>query len=243
MLSGTAPYFLTRVRGLDFNNQNDIDFLSWVIDNLFADAGGYKGLDEVILFSERCFLFDAFFTGPHLQERNHRDDLFYLYYMIYSCWGTHRDELTTQHLQELTQSFRQLNYGRTVKHNNGLIIKDIFPEGSLEDIFVKAAYIYSECNTGEEEYYELNIDDFGPLVHLLYAHQLSITNVELISNVLSVLPACFNAPLHTTIGHLINRLPRIRMKEGDFNYITISFTNRLLLNSQIPHLNILSELL
>jgi beta-lactamase superfamily II metal-dependent hydrolase len=227
-------YFLPRVQGLDFTNQEDITFLNKAIDKLYADAGGYEGLDTIVPFNDRCFLFDAFFTGPHLQNRNQRNDLFYLYYTVYSLCEYQRAQITKLHLQNLVQNFTQLNYKRATDKN--------FPNGGLEDILCKAVNIYNEHDTGEPQYYHFNINDLGPFVHSLYAHQLPTTEIQLISDVLSVLPACFSAPLHTTTEHLIALLPEIKAIQGNFRFITRSFTNQLLLTPQMSHLNILSRL-
>jgi beta-lactamase superfamily II metal-dependent hydrolase len=227
-------FFLPRTRGLDFTNPQDMEFFRKVEDILFADAAGYEGIEDVVLFKQRKFLFDAFFTGPHLREREQREDLFYLYYVVYSLFEDYRDQITAQNLQSLVQSFRDLSFRSRTDRN--------FSKGGLEDLLCQVANVYTRCNTDETEYYRLDIAHLAPLVHLLYRHKLSDSDIEILEEMLSVLPNCFAVPVHTTMKRLIPLLPKIKTIE-DFTPVTALFRQRLLLNPKANHLDILSSLL
>lgn len=232
-LLALLEFFVPRVRGLDFNNEEDIRFFREIEDLLFADAKSYQGLDKVVSFNERCFLFDAFFTGPHLQEKTHRNDLFYLYYMIYSLCEHQRPQITAQLLRDLVQSFRTLNYRRATDQG--------FSRDGLENILCKSVNIYSRCNTSNL-YFRLDITDLELFIHFLYDRQLLEDEIEIISDVLSVLPRGFNAPVHITANHIITLLPRIQAVQENFRYITNLFSERLRLSPQTPHLEILTSM-
>lgn len=87
----------------------------------------------------------------------------------------------------------------------------------------------------------LTVDDSLPEI-LAKNPALKTHVIELVSDVLSVLPACFNVPAHTTADHLIRLLPRIKAIHGDFTYITDLFPKRLSLCPQTSHLDILGAL-
>jgi len=227
-------FFLPRTRGLDFANAQDMEFFRGIEDILFADAAGYEGIEDVVLFKQRKFLFDAFFTGPHLQEREQRDDLFYLYYVVYSLFEGYRDQITAQYLQSLAQNFRDLPFRKRTDRT--------FAKGGLEDLLCQVANLYTRCNTDEPEYYRLDMAHLAPLVHLLYRHKLTDSDIEILGEMLSVLPNCFAVSVHTTVERLISLLPKIKTIE-DFKPITALFRQRLLLNPRANHLDILSSLL
>jgi beta-lactamase superfamily II metal-dependent hydrolase len=227
-------FFLSRTRNLDFANFQDMEFFTKVEDILFADAAGYDGIEDVALFKQRKFLFDSFFTGPHLQEREQRDDLFYLYYVAYSLLEDYRDQITANYLQSLVQSFRNIPFRKRTDQT--------FSEGGVEDLLCQIVNAYTRCNTDETEYYRLDIAHLAPLLHLLYRHKLLGSDIEILGEMLSVLPACFDVPVHTTMEWLISLLPKIKTIH-DFTPITALFRQRLLLRPKANHLNILSILL
>jgi len=142
--------------------------------------------------------------------------------------------MTIQDLQKLANSFKNLPFRKRTDQN--------FVKGELEDLLCQVANIYAKYNTDEPEYYKLDIHNLDFLVHLLYNHKLLTDDIEILGEILSVLPNCFDVPVHITTEKLIPLLPKIKTIE-DFKPITALFQQSLLWNPKAKHLDILSDIL
>ena len=232
-------YFLDRTQGLNFNELADRNFFKTVEDNLFNEVEErYEKHTKLILpFIKRQFLFNAFLTGPHLQENEAREDLLYLYYLIYSY--IHENYIIDpSNLQDMIQNIRHLPFRKLTDTN--------CPNNSLEIHLKQAIYIYNTCNENDDEdeddqdYYEPNIVDLPLLIQVLYRHNLPNNSVEAIGKILEVLPPSFNIPVHTTVDYILTHslLPTIETVR-DFESLTSLLGNYL---SIIPAANQLESL-